>query len=114
MAGRIAPNAWAVTLTTQNLRLNVGNQEVFVAGAGDFFLNCAARPEDPAFDGVRTEPAQYALAQPQCRVRGMLTELAELGTDFSERMRDSFGLQARHPAASRSQGQGTRAVIQQV
>lgn len=79
-ANRVAPNAWAVTLFSNMIRLNVGQVETFVAGeSGSFFLNCSASPETAPFNTGATEPAKYAsVPQPQCRYWGKHADLLQL------------------------------------
>lgn len=79
VANAIAPSAWAVTLFRDGFRLNVGQVEVLVFGAGVVRVNIAGHADMVPFLGEGFFHANYrSLPQPQCVFEGDAFQLREV------------------------------------
>lgn len=78
-ANEVAPDAWAVTLNFDFVRINVGQAEVFLLGPQHFFMNCSAAFGVPPFTGIDFEAAEYrSVPGSQCRFKGSLSLLQDV------------------------------------
>ena len=82
IANAISPSAWAVTLSSDFFRLNVGPVEVYVAYPGGFFINCAGSIDIAPFNGPGFETVLYkSMPGPNCVYRGKPNDLTKLPKD---------------------------------
>lgn len=102
IADRIAPLAWGVTLQRHEIRLNVGQVEVFFANAGGFFINCAAAPDALPPTALRVREAGYsAIRHAQANVSGSLSEIAALLPEVQEAHARFIDIAARGPSSGK-------------
>ena len=98
-ANRIAPNAWAVTLFPNLIRLNVGQAEVFVAFDKGFFINCSATAGTPGFDLEACEAVHNrSVPLPQCHYWGTFSDLKQIPPAVEKAHLRFIDLAARAPS----------------
>ena len=99
-ANSVAPNAWAVTLFRDGLRLNVGQVEVFIVGHEYVGLNCVGSPAAPV-NGIQSRAMEYrSMPQPQCRYECKAPDLHRLSDSVLRAHRQFVELAARSPSGN--------------
>ena len=104
-ADAVAPNAWAVTLFRDGLRLNVGQVEVLVVGHEYVGLNCVGSVESSFASGHSCREVTYkSMPQPHFRLDTKAAELDRLGGALLEAHHQFVETAARSPSGQPRKG----------